>query len=462
MISKQKSNSSNGGLILYADQVGELIRLGGGTSESSQLIRAMYNIRFCGADPEREMELLPRTPSFMLGLMIDRIKFDMEAYQNRCEQNRINASKSRSRTKKVSEVTSSESEKVSETSAKKVSSVTGGGLILYENQIREISRMDPESDLSVLLTALSHVRFQCADPEAEKEVLPFAASCIFGLMVGRVQGDMEAYRNRCEQNRINASRSHSGKNGNSAAIQDDKQSEAVASDRKRSLATAQTAPGSSDESASPTPKAEKRSQLITSESAEIAEEPSNYIEIMNIQLEPSEAIASDRQPSLATAANMNMSMNMNINNHTPPTPPLKGREYDISAEEISVLNQRFDVLWDAYPKWEDLERSRKAFFDLRPGEQLMEEILSGLEMAKRIDKRFQGEPRFIPMLGNWLKAKGWRASGIYLAGSSNQNTSKYASRPLPTNDDLNARNLKALQILQKRYGEEPSSVVSSY
>ena len=69
--------------------------------------------------------------------------------------------------------------------------------------------------------------------------------------------------------------------------------------------------------------------------------------------------------------------------------------------------QRFDAFWEAYPRKRSKGQAEKTWVKLNPDDNLLKEILAGLENAKRsVDWQKDGG-QFIPYPATWLNAKGW-------------------------------------------------------
>lgn len=69
------------------------------------------------------------------------------------------------------------------------------------------------------------------------------------------------------------------------------------------------------------------------------------------------------------------------------------------------LQDRFERFYAAYPLKKSRGTAEKAFGKLRPDEDLLSELLSGLE--KRRASGTWLDPKFIPYPASWLNAKGW-------------------------------------------------------
>lgn len=69
--------------------------------------------------------------------------------------------------------------------------------------------------------------------------------------------------------------------------------------------------------------------------------------------------------------------------------------------------QRFDAFWEAYPRKRSKGQAEKTWTKLNPDDDLLEEILTGLENAKRSVEWQRDEGQFIPYPSTWLNAQGW-------------------------------------------------------
>jgi hypothetical protein len=70
------------------------------------------------------------------------------------------------------------------------------------------------------------------------------------------------------------------------------------------------------------------------------------------------------------------------------------------------LQSRFDRFYTAYPKKKSRKAAEKAFAKLNPDEQLLADILSGIERAMKSEQ--WRDPQFVPHPATWLDAEGWR------------------------------------------------------
>lgn len=77
-----------------------------------------------------------------------------------------------------------------------------------------------------------------------------------------------------------------------------------------------------------------------------------------------------------------------------------------SKEVLSVaLRETFKIFWEKYPKKRSRAIAEKAFAKLNPNEQLLRDLLTGLERAVTSDQ--WNDPKFIPHASTWLNAAGW-------------------------------------------------------
>ncbi|PXW23388.1 replication protein [Paraburkholderia caballeronis] len=70
------------------------------------------------------------------------------------------------------------------------------------------------------------------------------------------------------------------------------------------------------------------------------------------------------------------------------------------------LRERFDIFWSAYPRKTDKQDALKAFTKLNPDDDLFEQILAGLEVAKRSPQ--WRVKRFIKHASVWLNKACWQ------------------------------------------------------
>lgn len=69
--------------------------------------------------------------------------------------------------------------------------------------------------------------------------------------------------------------------------------------------------------------------------------------------------------------------------------------------------QSFGVFWSAYPNKRSKGQAEKAWSSLKPNEQLLAQILQGIERAKTSEQWRKDGGKFIPHPATWLRAKGW-------------------------------------------------------
>ncbi|WP_438396437.1 replication protein [Caballeronia sp. DA-9] len=75
-------------------------------------------------------------------------------------------------------------------------------------------------------------------------------------------------------------------------------------------------------------------------------------------------------------------------------------------ENLSVsLRETFEIFWAKYPKKKSRATAEKAFAKLNPNEQLLSDLMMGLERA--VTSEQWSNPKFIPHAASWLNAGGW-------------------------------------------------------
>jgi phage replication O-like protein O len=75
-------------------------------------------------------------------------------------------------------------------------------------------------------------------------------------------------------------------------------------------------------------------------------------------------------------------------------------------ENLSVsLRETFEIFWAKYPKKRSRATAEKAFAKLNPNEQLLSDLMTGLERA--VTSEQWSNPKFIPHAASWLNAGGW-------------------------------------------------------
>lgn len=102
---------------------------------------------------------------------------------------------------------------------------------------------------------------------------------------------------------------------------------------------------------------------------------------------------------------------------TDSSPSQDGLKSDSSPQKRSEEKRRevkpplvaasFERFWEAYPKRKNRGQAERAWQKLKPSEQLIAEILQGIERAKTSEFWRKESGRFIPYPATWLGAKGW-------------------------------------------------------
>ena len=96
--------------------------------------------------------------------------------------------------------------------------------------------------------------------------------------------------------------------------------------------------------------------------------------------------------------------------------------------------QRFDAFWEAYPRKRSKGQAEKTWVKINPDDDLLEEILAGLENAKRSVDWLKDGGQYIPYPSTWLNAKGWEDE--YEEARSNGKDRRYTEEGLGQYADI--------------------------
>jgi ParB-like chromosome segregation protein Spo0J len=86
----------------------------------------------------------------------------------------------------------------------------------------------------------------------------------------------------------------------------------------------------------------------------------------------------------------------------------KNRKKTVDSILTKAQQKKFDKFWEVYPNKKSIGQAEKTFAGLDPDDGLFQEILDGLNQAKKYDHRFIDG--YIPHPSTWLNAKGWKDS----------------------------------------------------
>jgi hypothetical protein len=150
------------------------------------------------------------------------------------------------------------------------------------------------------------------------------------------------------------------------------------------------------------------------------------IEIINFEkrqdtnLTDAERAAKYRERKRVTQCNVT-----NVTRVTQPSVTNVTLEVEVEGEgekkRINTLahsrSEGFEKFWSAYPKKISKGQAEKAWSSLRPNEQLLVEILQGIERAKTSANWRKDGGQYIPYPATWLRAKGWEDQ---LCGASHE------------------------------------------
>lgn len=67
----------------------------------------------------------------------------------------------------------------------------------------------------------------------------------------------------------------------------------------------------------------------------------------------------------------------------------------------------FDRFWEIYPKRTAKLAARKAWDQLKPGPELVEDILDGVMRAADTEEWVKQQGRYVPYAGTWLRGQRW-------------------------------------------------------
>lgn len=78
-----------------------------------------------------------------------------------------------------------------------------------------------------------------------------------------------------------------------------------------------------------------------------------------------------------------------------------------SESKTSLMQNRFDRFWDAYPKKTGKAQAQRTFFRIAPSEELTQKILSAIEKQKSGSMWMKNHGEFIPYPSTWLNRGQW-------------------------------------------------------
>lgn len=78
-----------------------------------------------------------------------------------------------------------------------------------------------------------------------------------------------------------------------------------------------------------------------------------------------------------------------------------------SESKTSLMQNRFDRFWDAYPKKTGKAQAQRTFFRIAPSEELTQKILTAIEKQKSGSMWMKNHGEFIPYPSTWLNRGQW-------------------------------------------------------
>lgn len=86
-------------------------------------------------------------------------------------------------------------------------------------------------------------------------------------------------------------------------------------------------------------------------------------------------------------------------------PPTRHQQYTSNKDNKEYIYALFDRFWEAYPKKKNKKKAREVFTRLKPSEELLEKMLSSIDVAKQSGE--WNDIQFIPYPTTWLNGERW-------------------------------------------------------
>ena len=427
------------GLLIFPNILKYILRLCPKDSGSAQLLNALGELRFQNGNLQELQAGLTEENKLAFDLLADRLIRSMESYQKKCNGN----------------------QNTSDTN------VVGGGMLLQDDMLRVLAIACAGTEASAYFDALHQVHSGQLDIVAAEAALPVQAQMVFIMTCRALFGEPEQKLTRSEINRRNALKRWSKKTEKNISPEvSDLCTTTAESESEQSHNTAPIPAVSSDTCPAVTEAETPPAALsMTEHIADSAE---------TIRATDSVCIKDNCSSCKENAKNANAckrdanadlhplnikkkrKREIGIEKDTHPFTPSKSHEKNAGE---CVLRNTFERLCNDYPKREDLKRAWGAFQALDPDEVLLSEIHEGLTNAKKLDKRFMGDYRYIPTLRNWLLDEGWKPENMHYALDP---TGRHSNAPVSSCTyeersidpaEADKRNLQHMLELEKIYGE---------
>lgn len=89
----------------------------------------------------------------------------------------------------------------------------------------------------------------------------------------------------------------------------------------------------------------------------------------------------------------------------------KDKDKDMDKDKDKDLTD-FNIFYAAYPKKKSRGQAEKTWNKISPDNDLLKEILSGIERARETEDWIKDNGKFIPHPSTWLNAKGWEDEAV--------------------------------------------------
>jgi hypothetical protein len=85
---------------------------------------------------------------------------------------------------------------------------------------------------------------------------------------------------------------------------------------------------------------------------------------------------------------------------------------NLSRKSMQDLEDRFEGIWEIYPRKEKKKRAADSFMKIAPEEEVFNRMVTAIEKQKKSRQWTKDEGQFIPMLSTWLNNQQWEDEGI--------------------------------------------------
>lgn len=103
----------------------------------------------------------------------------------------------------------------------------------------------------------------------------------------------------------------------------------------------------------------------------------------------------------------------------------KGKERNTSTR-VTIRVADFEKFWTVYPRKDSKVQAEKAFAKIATNEQVLTEILAGVERAVTSEQWCKDEGKFIPYASTWLNQRRWEDAGTRVNGFNGHSDNPFA------------------------------------